>query len=150
LPDVRAWVKETLAFNYLGAEIQLTVGSLEDAITICEKSTSLRPPAWSGRLDGILYNLPFLRDTKARIYQKKGNLDKAIDEYEQLIVFDPDSKERCLIHPKYHYRLAILYEQKGWPGKAIEHYQRFLVLWKDADQGFPEIEDARKRLAGLK
>jgi hypothetical protein len=40
--------------------------------------------------------------------------------------------------------------EKGWKGKAIEHYEKFLDLWKDADPGIAEVEDARERLAGLK
>ena len=46
--------------------------------------------------------------------------------------------------------LGKIYEQKGWKGKAIEHYKKFLALWKDADPGIAEVEDAKKRLAGLK
>ena len=45
--------------------------------------------------------------------------------------------------------LGKIFEQKDWKGKAIEHYEKFLSLWKDADPGIAEVEDARKRLAGL-
>jgi hypothetical protein len=51
---------------------------------------------------------------------------------------------------KVHYFLGLAYEQSGWTKKAVEHYEEFLDIWKDADPGITEIEDARQRLARLK
>ena len=133
----------------LYGEILLVKDRNEEIISSNKKTHSIKIPGmltWSL----LKYNQLFLRDVAARAYQQKGDLDKAISEYERLISFDLESKERRLIHPKYHYRLAKLYEQKGWEGKAIEHYEKFLDLWKDTDPGLPELDDARKRLAGLK
>jgi hypothetical protein len=39
---------------------------------------------------------------------------------------------------------------KSERAKAIENYEKFLALRKDADPGIAEVEDARKRLVGLK
>ena len=54
------------------------------------------------------------------------------------------------IYAKSFYMLGKIYEQQGFTAKAIEHYEKFLSLWKDADPGIAEVEDARKRLVGLK
>jgi DNA-binding SARP family transcriptional activator len=51
---------------------------------------------------------------------------------------------------KSYYQLDKIYEQQGNTTKAKEHYEKFLNLCKNADPGIAEVEDARKRLAGLK
>jgi tetratricopeptide (TPR) repeat protein len=97
----------------------------------------------------IVYNTPYLADVLARAYLKIEDLDSDISTYERLVTFNPHSNGIRLIHPKYYYRLAKLYEKKGEDRKAIEHYEKFLDLWKDADPGITEVENARERLAGL-
>ena len=54
------------------------------------------------------------------------------------------------VYSRSFYELGMIYEQKGWKGKAIEQYEKFLELWKNADPGLPEVEDAKARLAELK
>ncbi|MFB0564935.1 MAG: protein kinase [Candidatus Aminicenantaceae bacterium] len=150
LPEIHPFFKDWVRVGYdiLKGETLLAEGSTEKAITFLEKAPAPgKPPLMQFILP---YNAPFIKDVLARAYNKKGELDKAIAEYERLITFNPESEGRCLIHPKYHYRLAKLYEQKGWKGKAIEHFEKFLSFWKDADPVIEEVEDVRKRLAVLR
>ncbi len=53
------------------------------------------------------------------------------------------------LYPFSFCNLSIIEEESGNSAKANEHYEKFLTLWKDADPGLAEAEDARKRLAGL-
>jgi tetratricopeptide (TPR) repeat protein len=134
----------------LEAEILLAEGRSREAILLLEKT----PPrvlislSWGPYM--IFYNFPFLKDTLARAYAQNGEIDKAIAEYERLTSVYPKSGAPFLIHPKYYCRLARLYENKGMKAKARENLERFLGLWKDADPGLPEIEDAKTRVASLK
>ena len=86
----------------------------------------------------------------ARAYFREGDMDRAREEYEKITRITIGRLGHGDIYAKSFYMLGQIYEQQGKKTKAIEHYEKFLSLWKDADPGLPEVEDAKKRLAGLK
>jgi tetratricopeptide (TPR) repeat protein len=136
----------------LRTEVELAHGRNDEAVGSLKRTPPRPLPTFIGTsifLYLMSYNIPFLNDARARAYAARGDLDKAIAEYERLTTFDPKNEAQFLIHPKYHYRLGLLYEKKGLKAKAAERYRKFLDLWKDADPGLPEVADAKKRLAGL-
>jgi tetratricopeptide (TPR) repeat protein len=141
--------EDQMKFEYdlLYGEVLLAENSVEKAISVLEKASPLGKPPLIQSI--MVHNVPFHKDVLARAYKQKGEFDKAIAEYEQLITFDPSTEERFLIHPKYYYRLAKLYDKQGNTAKATKNYEKFLNLWKNADPGIAGVEDARERLAEL-
>jgi tetratricopeptide (TPR) repeat protein/tRNA A-37 threonylcarbamoyl transferase component Bud32 len=89
-------------------------------------------------------------DALAAAYYKAGDLEKAKAEYEKIAALTTGRTAYGDIYAKSFYMLGKIAEQQGQKARAVEHYQKFLDLWKDADPGFPEIGDARQRLAVLK
>jgi len=128
----------TYIANLLQAEVLLAEGFPDKAIAFFEKTALPVPPGMLEVMPLISYNTPFFKDVSARAYLEKGDVDRAITEYEKLVTFDPNSRARFLIHPVLHYKLAKLYERRGVKDKAIGQYRKFLDLWKDADPGLPK------------
>ena len=89
-------------------------------------------------------------ESLAVAYYASGDIDKAQAEYERIVSSSAGRFNFGDLYALSFYELGKIYEQKGWKGKALEQYEKFLDLWKDADPGFPEVDDARKRLAALK
>jgi tetratricopeptide (TPR) repeat protein len=113
-------------------------GNLEESIVNLEKSA-----------DRIREFFPHYM--LARAYLESGKLDKGVGQLERILSkYDETRAGLGSWAVKAHYLLGLAYERSGWNDKAVEKYEEFLEIWKDADSGMPEVEDARQRLAKLK
>ncbi len=88
-------------------------------------------------------------ETLARAYYKSGDLDEAREQYERITRLTRGRQSRGDIYALSFYMLGRIHEQQGKKSKAKENYEKFLDLWKDADPGIAEVEDAKKRLSEL-
>jgi tetratricopeptide (TPR) repeat protein len=79
-----------------------------------------------------------------------GNLDKADEAFDDIVNMTTGRLFWGDLWAKSFYMLGKIHEQQGNTTKAIEHYGKFLDLWKNADPGIAEVEDAKNRLAKLR
>jgi tetratricopeptide (TPR) repeat protein len=141
-------------YYHLVGRIELERKNFDRAIEHLKKALSLEPADYGWEAN--------FRYSLAQAYYESGDLEKAQEAYEGIIslprglffrfhafIFFPGGLHLHL-YAKSFYMLGQIYEQLGDTAKAIEHYEKFLSLWKDADPGMPEVDDARERLAGLK
>jgi tetratricopeptide (TPR) repeat protein len=141
--------KKLIRYYYLLiGMIEFKKNNYKDAEKFQTQALSLLPfqvPHSTGFLDHAIFH-----NAIATTYLKLGEFEKAQKQYETIASLTEGRIEFGIIYAKSFYRLGKIYEQKGDSPKAIEHYEKFLALWKDADLGLPEVEDAKERLAGLK
>ena len=86
----------------------------------------------------------------ARAYFQSGDLENARKKHEEITRLTTGRIRNGDIYARSFFVLGKIGEKQGDTARARENYQRFLDLWKDADPGLPEFEDAKRRLAGLK
>jgi tetratricopeptide (TPR) repeat protein len=136
-------------YSLFRGELLLAQGRHDEAIASLRAAPGTVKPALQD-LEIVLHNFPLSRDVLARAYIAKGDLEQAAAEYKRLIYFDPGSNDRRLRNPRYRYRLAKVYEKMGHAEDAKREYEKFLKMWSQAEEGLPQLEDARARLAELK
>jgi tetratricopeptide (TPR) repeat protein len=129
-------------FHHLTGMIELKQSNFSKAIEHFNEALTLRTGDPRNRPTSYVESL-------AAAYYASGNIDSAQAEYERITTSSSGRIDFGDLYARSFYILGKIYEQKGWKGKAIEQYEKFLSLWKDADPGFPEVEDAKQRLANL-
>jgi tetratricopeptide (TPR) repeat protein len=118
--------------------LELAKGNTEASLANFQKVLT-QSPGFS-----IRYNL-------AGANLQAGRLGEAVKEFEEILNrYDTGRAIRPIRAVKSHYLLGLAYEKSGWKQKAIEKYEEFLDIWKDADPGIEEVDQAKKRLAALK
>ncbi len=95
-------------------------------------------------------DIVYMINPLASAYFEKGDWERAREEYESIGIMTYGRKNYGDIYTKSFYMLGKVYEQLGKKRDARKNYERFLELWKNADPGLPEVDDAKARLAGLK
>ncbi len=144
---LRAWREEirendpvqTSRYHRIFGTVELIKGNPKTAITHLRMGLTEN----SKPLFEALYPL-------GQAYVESGQADEAAAILEKVLL---SHDERRLEYPifsvKAHYLLGLAYQQLGQNKEAIEQYQEFLDIWKDADPGISEIEDAKTRLKKL-
>jgi len=93
----------------------------------------------------------YFRYVLARMHLESGRLAESVEKFERaLLRYSRSRALDAIASVKAHYYLGQAYERSGWTEKAIEQYETFLDIWKDADEGIEEIEDARERVERLR
>ena len=124
--------------------IDLESDNLKESIEHLEKAESCL--VWNWNLNDNAYYL----DALARAYYRSGKLASAKTKYQKISITRLFKYHDPVTWVKSFYWLGRIAEERGKKAEAQKHYQEFLELWKDADPGIAEIEDARTRLARLK
>ncbi len=131
----RSSQSDQAAFHRLQGEIELARGKYDEALASFEMAGNLRDY--------------LIEDTLALTYKESGDIDKAIEKYEEFLGKDVLGYEAQDVWSLAPYELGKLYEARGDAAAAAKWYERFLESWKDADPDIAEVADAKRRLARL-
>ena len=120
----------------ISAAIELRDGNADRALELALKAKH------NGISAGFtVYELEFA-DLLAAAYHEAGDLKEAEKTLKETLGMYGG-------HAIAHYQLGKVYEDMNRPEDALQEFEVFLEMWSEADEGLAELEDARRRLAGL-
>jgi len=132
-------------YDYLMALIEYEKENFSGAVEHLNKARSVLPAensAWDGHAKFFF--------ALGRAYHKAGDLESARAAFEEIIPMTSGREFYPDLYILAFYELGKVFQDQGNTAKAIENYEKILELWRDADPGIAEVDDARKRLAYLK
>ncbi|MDP2914514.1 MAG: protein kinase [Candidatus Aminicenantes bacterium] len=132
-------------YYHLQGKIALTEGRPAAAIDDLEKALALLSHQRERSDEHAFY-----MDALAEAYERAGDLEKATETYQNILTLTTGRLRWGDIFARSYYRLGRLYQKRKSPAEAAAHFEKFLELWKNADPGLPEINDAKKQMALLK
>jgi tetratricopeptide (TPR) repeat protein/TolB-like protein len=140
----------TLAGIIAGAE-----GKLERAVEELEAAVALLSMDIP-YLDDVPYSIGHVADRHSEIlclaaqaHERVGRQETALDRYHRLIGLTGGRLNHPDLYALSHYAIGRIKQGQGDRAGAREYLTKFLDLWKNADPGLPEVEDAKARLASL-
>jgi tetratricopeptide (TPR) repeat protein len=145
--EVDNWLNPKLMRYYykIMGHIELERHKMADAIAYFKKAIALLP--YQHEPDGDEHASYY--DSLALAFYKAKDYESARKWYKRIFNLNSGRISAGNIYTKSFFMMGKIYKQQGDTAKAIEHYEKFLSLWKDADPGIPEIEDAKLRLMAL-
>lgn len=115
----------------MGASLLLAEGCPDSALATLEKSGDRIRLSVRGQ------------ETRARSLRALGRLPEAATTLEGLL-----KRNGCRFIARH--QLGQIYEEMGRKADAAREYEVFLKAWEHADPGWPQVDDARRRLAALR
>lgn len=107
-------------------------------------------------LDDMPYSIGVVADRHAVVLylaaqaqERGGHEDAALERYLRLIGLTAGRLTHPDLYALSHCAIGRIKQERGDLAGAREYLNKFLDLWKNADPGLPEVEDAKARLAAL-
>jgi tetratricopeptide (TPR) repeat protein len=140
-PTTQTWVRHA---DGLQGYLEIERGNNAKAVSSIEKALTLWP-AQADFPDNQSRPVYYLGLARFRA----GDMDKARQAFEDVTKMTVGRMYVAEQYAQSYYMLGQVFEKTSDKARAIDNYTKFLDLWKNADPGLTEIEDARRRLAAL-